>query len=203
MGNEGETRRIQINAKSPRMKWYCEPGPGLWARNPIVKEAGTCGFGLWMHRWNIQVLRRQSENRMETELEDRSWSLDLTGTWVAVEAVDVKGWRSSGFLDWTCQESSMGPRNSLLYLLLRPKTRTMGGCLSPRKSRDPGCSARAQGWIQEGSPRVGNELKEQSIWGSSSFHLLFGGFTTLSLFVLKNHSYWLVCVWGKESRSVY
>lgn len=35
-----------------------------------------------------------SEDSQKTEwkqLEDRSWSLDLTGTWVAVEAVDVKG----------------------------------------------------------------------------------------------------------------
>ena len=39
-------RRIQVNAKASRMKWYYEPGNGLWARNPIVKDIGTCGFGL-------------------------------------------------------------------------------------------------------------------------------------------------------------
>lgn len=39
-------RRIQINAKTSRMKWYYEPGNGLWARNPIVKDISTRGFGL-------------------------------------------------------------------------------------------------------------------------------------------------------------
>lgn len=32
-----------------------------------------------------------SEDSQETELKDWAWSLDLTGTWVTVEAVDVKG----------------------------------------------------------------------------------------------------------------
>lgn len=60
-------------------------------------------------------------------------------------------------------ERVMGTRNSLFHLLLRPETKTMGGCLSPRKSRGPGCPARTWERIQEESPRVGNKPEQKSI----------------------------------------
>lgn len=42
----------------------------------------------------IDEIYKGSEDNQKTEwkqLEDWAWSLDLTGTWVAVEGVDVKG----------------------------------------------------------------------------------------------------------------
>lgn len=60
-------------------------------------------------------------------------------------------------------ERVMGTRNSLFHLLLRPETKTMGGCLSPRKGRGPRGPARTWESIQEESPRVGNEPEWKSI----------------------------------------